>query len=134
MKLGKPALFIGQVALLHVLVAYHALANDPHEQKLNGEMVSKRIVVAPHAPTMDGSVEAQARIPAKTMETRQLTPATDVITPGAMKAAALYEADGRVLADLDHGWSGQTTLDPGSTVKQKQCSSEGELLWVLWQF
>ena len=105
MKLGKPALFIGQVALLHLLVAYHALANDPNEQRLNGEVLSKRILVPTPAPAVGGHIEAKTQAPSKKNETRQLTPATDVITPGAMNAASLYEADGRVLADLDHGWS-----------------------------
>ena len=127
MKLGKPALFIGQVALLHLLVAYHALANDPNEQRLNGEVLSKRILVPTPTPAVDGHIEAKTQAPSKKNETRQLTPATDVITPGAMNAASLYEADGRVLADLDHGWSGQTTLNPWLNRRAKAVLKRGRV-------
>ena len=116
MTIGKPALFLGQIGLLHLLIVYHALSQETSATDATAVKSGKNVVIhdvehQKKSPELKKNTQSRAQTTAQ-VKTKQTAARGDVLTPGAMKASAFYEEEGQMLADLDHGWSGQTTLDP----------------------
>jgi cell division protein FtsI/penicillin-binding protein 2 len=120
MKFGKPVLFIGQIALLHALVAYHALAQDGKLAVEKTQTETKSVIVGTSGL---GNANQNTIARAKTEKTDKAAAEkrkaavrkkklAKTLTPGALKLSSVYEEDGQMLADLEHGWSVETTLDP----------------------
>ncbi|MEE2758084.1 MAG: penicillin-binding transpeptidase domain-containing protein [Myxococcota bacterium] len=130
MTIGKPALFLGQIGIIHLLIVYHALSHDADATHATSTTNGKNVVVHDIKEQAKTSLTVGSDLVAtRKTKPRQDVPIArgDVLTPGAMRASAFYEEEGQVLADLDHGWSGQTTLDPWLTKKAKYYLKRGRV-------
>ena len=113
MSLGKPALFIAQILLLHALVAYHALAGDTADVESPAQPKSTKNIAEVNEKAQSFKANESREERARTVARDVQKPAgPDPLLPGALKLSSIYEDQNQMLADLNNAWSAETTLDP----------------------
>jgi peptidoglycan glycosyltransferase len=118
MKLGKSAVFVSQLAIIHGLIAYHALAGDTVDRaaEIETNVQAPKTTVVSVSHTTKKNSQSKAVLPRTTPQAQTGKPKSPAglkaLAPGALRISAIYEEDGQMLADLDNGWSAETTLDP----------------------